>query len=66
MGLNVVDVGPFGPKLCRNVAPRLRIIFQALPGPETQLKNRKTTKMLKIPLGLSLASAGEAKTARYA
>ena len=66
MGLSGVEVAPFGPKLCRNVAPRLRIIFQALPGPKTQLKNIKKMEMLKIPLGLSLASAGEAKTARYA
>ena len=49
-GPNRVDVGPFGPKLCQNVAPRLRIIFQALLGPKTQLKASKNPKMLKIPI----------------
>ena len=43
-----VQVAPFGPKLCENDAPRLRIIFQALPGPKTKLKS-KNTNMLKCP-----------------
>ena len=38
MGLNWGEVAPFGPKLCQNVAPRLRIIFQALLGPKNKLK----------------------------
>ena len=50
IGLNGVEVAPFGPKLCQNVAPRLRIIFQALPGPKTKLKKSKIPKMLKIPI----------------
>ena len=31
-----------------------------------QAQKEEKMEMLKIPLGLSLASAGEAKTARYA
>ena len=50
MDLNRVHVAPFGPKLCQNVAPRLRIIFQALLGPKTQLKNTKTSNIIKIPI----------------
>ena len=38
MGLDGVEVAPFGPKLCQNVGPRLRIIFQALLGPKTKLE----------------------------
>ena len=38
IGLNGIEVAPFGPKLCQNVPPRLRIIFQALLGPKTQFK----------------------------
>ena len=34
--LNGIQVVPFGPKLCQNVAPRLRIIFQALLGLKNQ------------------------------
>ena len=50
MDANRVEVDPFGPKR-QNVAPRLRIIFQALLGPQTQFKNSKTkTNMLTIPL----------------
>ena len=30
MDLNGVEVAPFGPKLCQNIAPRLRIFIQAL------------------------------------
>ena len=41
MRLNGVEVAPFGPKLCQNIAPRLRIIFQPLLDPKTQLKNNK-------------------------
>ena len=47
---NRVEVAPFGPKLCQNVAPRLRIVFQALLGPNTQFKNSKNTDMLNIPI----------------
>ena len=36
-GLDGVQVGPFGPKLCQNGAPELRIIFQALLGFKTTL-----------------------------
>ena len=50
MGLSGVEVAPFGPELCQNVAPRLRIIFQALLGPKTKLKRSKNQKMLKIPI----------------
>ena len=50
MGLNGVEVAPFGPKLCQNVAPTLRIIFQALLGPKTQLKKSRKPKMLKIQI----------------
>ena len=49
MGLSGVEMAPFGAKLCQNVAPRLRIIFQALLGLKTQLKNIKNLSMLKIP-----------------
>ena len=45
---NRVEVAPFGPKLCQNVAPRLRIIFQALLGPKTLFKNQKKTKIIKF------------------
>ena len=38
MGLDGVDVVPFGAKLYQNVAPRLRIIFQALLGLKTKIK----------------------------
>ncbi len=41
MDLNGVQVGPFGPKLCQNDAPDLRIIFQALLGPKNKLKKKK-------------------------
>ena len=50
MDLNHVQVGTFGLKLCQNVAPRLRIIFQALLGPKNQLKKSKEPEMLKIPV----------------
>ena len=50
MGLSGVEVAPFGPKLCQNVAPRLRIIFQALLGPKTKLKKTKFPEMLKIQI----------------
>ena len=50
MGLNRVEVAPFGPTLCQNVAPRLRIIFQALLGPKTKIKKSKKPKVLKIPM----------------
>ena len=50
MGLNGVEVAPFGPKLCQNVAPRLRIIFQALLDPKAKFKNQKNSEMLKIPI----------------
>ena len=42
--------GPVWAETLSNVAPRLRIIFQALPGPETQLKTLKDTTMLKCPV----------------
>ena len=38
-----VDVPSFGPKVCQNVAPRLRIIFQALLGPKARLTKIKKT-----------------------
>ena len=44
MDLNGVQVAPFGSKLGQNVAPSLRIIFQALLGPEILLKNPKAPK----------------------
>ena len=50
MGLNGVQMAPFGLKLGQNVAPRLRIIFQALLGPKTQFKNQKMPYNLKIPI----------------
>ena len=51
MDPNRVEVGPFGPKLCQNVAPRLRIIFQALPGLKTQLTNdQKNKNIMNIPI----------------
>ena len=50
MDPNRVQVAPFGLKLCENVAPRLRIIFQALPDPKTELKNTKIQKIIKIPI----------------
>ena len=34
MHTNGLPVAPFGLKLCQNVAPRLRIIFQALLDPK--------------------------------
>ena len=37
MGLNGVQVAPFGPKLGQNDAPDLRIIFRTLLGPKNQL-----------------------------
>ena len=49
IGLNRVEVALFGPKLCQNVAPRLRIIFQALLGPETQLKKIKKPENVENP-----------------
>ena len=39
IGLNGVQVAPFGPKLGQNEAPDLRIIFQALLGPKLYKKN---------------------------
>ena len=51
MDPNRVEVAPFGPKLCQNVAPRLRIIFQTLLGLKTKLKKtKKNTKILKTPI----------------
>ena len=50
IGLNRIQVVPFGRKLCQNVAPRLRIILQAPLGPKTKLKKSKNPKMLKIPI----------------
>ena len=49
-GLSGVEVAPFGPKLCQNVAPRLRIIFQALLGPKTKLNKFKIPKIMKIQM----------------
>ena len=48
MGLNGVEVASFGPKLCQNVAPRHRIIFQTLLGLKNKLKNQINPKLLKI------------------
>ena len=48
MDTDGVQVAPFGLKLCQNVAPRLRIIFQALLGPKTLFKNQKHPKISKI------------------
>ena len=45
MDLNGVQVAPFGPKLGQNDAPDLRIIFQALLGPQTLFKNQKNPKI---------------------
>ena len=41
MDPNRVQVAPFGPKLCQNDAPDLRIILGALLGPKTQLEKNK-------------------------
>ena len=49
IGLNGVEVAPFGPKLCQNVAPRLRIIFQALLAQKTQLKKTKKNENVENP-----------------
>ena len=47
IGLNGVQVAPFGPKRCQNDAPDLRIIFPALLGPKTKLKNQKRLTIIK-------------------
>ena len=47
MGTKGVQVAPFGPKLCQNVAPRLRIIYQTLLGLKTKLK-KKTKKQKHV------------------
>ena len=49
MGLNGVQVAPFGLKLCQNDAPDLRIILEALLGPKTLFKNQKSPTIIKIP-----------------
>ena len=41
MGLNGVQVGLFGLTPCRNDAPELRIILEALPVPKTEFKNKQ-------------------------
>ena len=46
--LNRVQVAPFGPTLCQNVAPRLRIIFQPLLEPKNNSNKSKKNEMLKI------------------
>ena len=50
MGLNGVQVAPFGPKLGQNDAPDLRIILETLLGPKTQFKNQKRPYNIKIPI----------------
>ena len=50
MGLNGVQVAPFGLKLCQNDAPDLRIILAALLGPETQFKKSKNPQITEIPI----------------
>ena len=50
MGTNGVQVAPFGPKLCQNDAPDLRIILGALLDPKTKLNNTKNPKITKIPI----------------
>ena len=50
MDPNRVQVAPFGPKLGQNDAPELRIIFQALLGPKTQLNKTKNTAILNIDI----------------
>ena len=42
MSLSGVRVAPFGLKLCQNDAPDLRIILEALLGPKTLFKNKKS------------------------
>ena len=42
IGLNGVQVAPFGLKLCQNDAPDLRIILEASPDPKNLLKNQKS------------------------
>ena len=49
MGLNGVQVAPFGPKLGQNDAPDLRIIFRTLLGPKTLLKNQKNPENHQHP-----------------
>ena len=44
IGLNEVQVAPFGWKLCRNDAPDLRIILGALLGPKSKFKKSKKQK----------------------
>ena len=46
IGLNEVQVAPFGLKLCQNDAPDLRIILGALLDPKTKLQNKN--KKLKL------------------
>ena len=48
-GLSGVEVAPFGPKLCQIVAPRLMIIFQALPGPKNKLKKNINPENVENP-----------------
>ena len=56
MDPNRVEVGPCGPKLCQNVGPRLRIIFQALLDPKVELKTSKNPKIIKIHIPVKSGS----------
>ena len=49
MGLNGVQVAPFGLKLCQNDAPDLRIILEALLGPKTLFTKIKKKNIYKNP-----------------
>ena len=49
IGLNGVQVAPFGLKLCQNDAPDLRIILEGLLVPKTLFKNPKNHKIIEIP-----------------
>ena len=49
IGLNGVEVAPFGHKLCQHVTPRLRIIFQALLGLKDKLNKSTTPKNVEHP-----------------
>ena len=48
MVLNGVEVAPFGPKLCQNVAAGLRIILDQSRDPSTQFKHKQIRIFLRV------------------
>ena len=48
MGLNGMQVAPFGPKLGQNVTPSLRIILEGLLDPKTLFKKSEKQQHIKI------------------